>query len=433
LRDLATDRTPVDIDLAVPRGQAFALGRALSEALAARFVPLHEEFGACRVVLADGTWIDFNDWQGETLDDDLRRRDLTINAIALAWPDGDALHDPTGGLADLADGIARTPSPTSLAQDAVRVLRVFRFAAEFELTVAATTLAEAHDAAPRLAEIAGERVWEEIKRLFAVERAAPWLDQLDRCGALNVLFPELARGAGFAQPSYHHLDVREHSLETARQLDELVAHPQFRAALAGPDSRVVLRLAALLHDIGKPVAAALDADGQQRFPRHSEHGVALGKDIAKRLRLPNAVQRRLLRLIGAHMRPPQLADLLTEKHLTARATRRFLRDLGDDWPLCLALTRADLRATRGPDAPTDGEAKADRLAAHFFQEAGERFAAVRGQPLVTGHDVTALGVPPGPAVAAYLDAVADAHFENPRLTRDEALRLLRALVTQNPP
>ncbi len=423
LRDLAVGRAARDVDFAAPRGRALALGRAVAERLGARYVVLHEDFGACRVVLPASDWLDFTDLQADDIEADLRRRDLTVNALGCAWPDGDALLDPTGGLRDLADRVARRAAPGVLRADPVRVLRVFRFAAEFDLTVDADTLAEAKEAAPLLAGMPGERVWEELRALLAHDRCREWLTRLDEAGALDALCPDLAAGAGLTQPDFHHLDIRAHAIEAAKQVDELLAEPLFGQALAAPADRALLRLAALLHDIGKPAAATVD-ENRTRYPGHAARGARLAEKTAARLRLSRAETRRLSGLIAAHMRPHQLAELYAGQRLTRRACRRFFLDLRGDWRLCLALARADLRATAGPGAPPEGEARAERLAQFLAGEAAVRLRAMQ-TPLLRGEDVVAAGVAPGPAVGRLLARLAEARFDDPTMTRDHALALLR--------
>ncbi len=432
VRDLALGLQPLDIDLALT-GDSFGVAQRLARLLGGRFVPLHDEFGSCRVILPDGRQLDLTDLQGDSLEADLARRDLTINAIAVPWPAGDEVIDPTDGLNDLANGIARRPTPGVIGVDPVRVLRVLRFAAAFDLTINSGTADELHGEAPRLATMPGERVWIELRALLAQEPGARWIDALDRFGVLDALFPELADCAGVEQPLQHHLDVRAHSLETACQLDNLWADPVLAPSTVPPLARALTRLAALLHDIGKPAAAAQAAGSGAIFPKHQTIGAARAEHICRRLRLSRDERTRVAALVGAHMRPPQLADLLAAGELTARATRRFLLDLGDDWPLCLALARADLRATAGPAAPPDGEVRSQALARHLREAAESRLAPTLAQPLVTGHDVMDLGVAAGPELGRLLDAVAQAQFENPALTRDEALALLRTLIANPPP
>jgi poly(A) polymerase len=428
VRDLALGAAPRDVDLALPRGHSLPTGERLASAIGGRFVVLHEAFGVGRVVEADGQWLDLTDVQGETIEDDLRRRDLTINAIALDWPRGEALLDPTDGLEDLAAGVARRAAPGALLADPVRALRLFRFAAALSLTVDPASLEEATQAAPLLASAPGERVWEELRALLGEERCAPWLARLDECGLIDALLPALAAGAGVAQPDFHHLDVRDHAFEAARLVDELVDEPFFAEVLRAPKSRAILRLAALLHDVGKPPAVD-DGEGRRRFPGHSTLGARLAADAAARLRLSNTERRRLTALVEAHMRPHQLGELLAANRLTKRARRKFLLDLRADWRLCLALARVDLRATAGPRAPREGERQAAELAELLAADVATRLAAAT-QPLVAGDDLLALGAPAGPRVGEILEELSEARFANPAMTRAEALALAKELAAR---
>ena len=429
VRDLALGRELLDIDIALDR-DSFAVGEQLAAMLNARFVPLHETFGSCRLVLSDGTQLDLTDLQTASIEEDLRRRDLTINAIAVSWPPGDSVIDPTGGLDDLASNVACRASPGVIQADPVRVLRVFRFAAAFDLSIDDQTLSEAREAAPLLAAMPGERVWIELFHLLSREQAAPWIRALDEHGVLDALLPELEACAGIEQPPLHHLEVRAHSVEAACLVDGLLAHDDLAAALASPNSRAILRLAVLLHDVGKPTAA-LSEDKTCHYPEHEAIGARLADQACRRLRLSNDDRVRVTALIDAHMRPPQLADYLAVGNLSARATRRFLLDLGDDWLLCLALARADLLATAGPLAPKDGEPKSRALARHLREAAENRLPKATSEPLVTGRDVLAAGVLPGPEVGRLLDAIAQAQFENPGLSRDDALALLKKLIRES--
>ncbi len=428
VRDLALGLDPLDIDLAV-EGDALALGRLLAEKLSGRFIALHEQFGSCRIVLPDKLQLDLTALQGATIEQDLTRRDLTINAMALPLPTGDTLLDPFDGLADLINGVARCPGPEVIGDDPVRALRVFRFAAEFDLQPTPETLDQVAAQAAQLKLMPGERVWEELRRLLAGEAVANWIEALDRTGVLDGLFPELAAAADVEQPSFHHLDVRGHSVLCAMNLDHLLDDELLAPALARPHDRCLLRLACLLHDLGKPQTAT-EKDERLRFPGHPQQGAAIADKICRRLRLSNNDRRRVTTLVDTHMRPHQLAELLAIGRLSAKATRNFLVDLAADWRHCLTLARADLLATAGPAAPPDGEEKAIRLTQHLNEAMRKRMPAPGSPPLVTGADVLALGVEPGSHVGRLLELVEQARFENPDLTREEALALIEASAAE---
>lgn len=425
VRDLALGLDPPDIDILSAKN-AIILGKRMAEKLNGRFVLLHEDFGSCRVVLPNEKHVDFTDMQGASLEEDLRRRDLTINAIAVPWPQIDQIIDPTGGLDDLTNRIARLASPGVIAQDPVRTLRVFRFASAFDLSIDPDVLTEINSSANLLNTMPGERIWEELEPLLAVKKCAFWLRGMEQNGIIDALFPEVADCAGVKQPAFHHLPVREHCLEAAYFVDELTEEALFPEVLDDPHSRAILRLAALLHDVAKP-ETALEQNGRLRYPDHSARSAKLADQACRRLRLSNADRKRVIALVQAHMRPHQLADLLADDGLSPRATRKFLTDMGEDWLLTIALAKADQLATAGPKAPTDGPVKLHSLLL-FLSEAAKLSAAIDKQPLITGKDVLAMGIPAGEKIGQILDAAAQAHFENPAMTREEALALVKTIA-----
>jgi tRNA nucleotidyltransferase (CCA-adding enzyme) len=210
-----------------------------------------------------------------TLEDDLRRRDLTINAMALA-PDG-ALIDPFGGAADLKHRLLRHVSP-AFGEDPVRILRVARFAARFaplgfEVADETVALMRAMAEAGEVDALVPERVWTELARALGEACPSRFFEVLRACGALSRLFPELDQLFGVPQPRQHHpeIDTGVHVLQVVD-----------RAAQLSSDTRV--RFAALLHDLGK------GATPQEEWPRHvghEERGVALIEGLCQRLRVPN--------------------------------------------------------------------------------------------------------------------------------------------------
>jgi len=237
----------------------------------------------------------------------------------------------------------------------------------------------------------------------------------------------LAKGAGVWQPAYHHLDVHGHSILTVCQLDSLFDDPILGPVLADPQARVVARMAAIFHDLAKPDTASGSASGP-RYPQHARAGGDLADQACRRLRLPNDERERVVSLVVNHMRPHQLADLLAVGKLSLRATRKFLLDLGADWPLCIALARADLLSASGPLAPQDGAEKSRDLARHLAEAAATRLPPNAKKTLITGHDVLALGLPPGPEIGRLIEAIEQERFDNPALTKDQALRMLQQMI-----
>src|SRR3989338_88356 len=265
----------LNVDLAVPRG-ALVLARVLADALKAACVPLDEEAGTARVVILEDAarWeIDLSDYRAPPLDAVLRRRDFTINAMAVPLADWlrqggrpASVIDPLDGRGALARRELRACFAGTFEADPVRILRAFRFAAQLEFALAPSMEPLMRQATAHLPAVSGERIRDELLAVFETDRASQALQGLDAVGALEALMPELAPGRGLPQGDFHHLDVLAHEVEAVRQADRFLAD---FAEFSGPlqpvlaaycaeepverrSRKALIKLAALLHDVGKP-------------------------------------------------------------------------------------------------------------------------------------------------------------------------------------
>jgi tRNA nucleotidyltransferase/poly(A) polymerase len=343
---------------------------------------------------------------GSSLADDLARRDFTINAMA--WLPDDADHgsgrlvDPYGGAADLEAGLLRAVGDPDarFREDALRLLRAVRLATRFDLRLDPTTEAAIHAHAPEAAGLSGERVRDELMRILA--GAAPpsrAFELMERLGLLEVLLPELAALRGVPQAKPRAGDALDHSL---------------RAADALPPADPVLRVAGLLHDVGK---ATTLADGH--FLHHDREGALLAEQILLRLRAPRAEVARVARLVRHHM-------FAYTPEWTDAAVRRFVRRVGVDLLSDLFTLRAADDVASGVEEPPGG-----------WKELRERVASVANDPLearhlaISGDDLVAeLGIPPGPRIGRLLSGLLEAVVEDPALnSRDRLLELARAMAS----
>jgi len=450
LRDHLAQRVshPLNVDVAVPRG-AKPLAQALASELHGALVVLDEPLGAVRVVIGHGpdrVECDVNDFRAPTLDEDLRKRDFTVNAMALpleaalqsSWHA--ALVDPLNGRHDVERGRLRAVSPTAFHDDPVRILRGFRLAAHYGWQLEEPTRALMREGVGGLSRIAGERITMELFKLLSTPHASDSLRALDVLGALSVLWPEVDPCRQTDQGPYHHLDVWEHSLETVAQLEHTltaafytatlrpVFQPYLDTCLAGDRSRqALLKLIALLHDIGKPTTRTVDATGRLRFTGHEHVGATMARGIAKRLKLSSREETAIVRHITAHLRPGHLSR---ESAITKRAVFRFFRDTGDEGPGILLVWMADRLATKGPRVSADElphqQAIIEQLLSAYFIAPEETVSPPR---LVTGHDLMReLRLPAGPTVGELLQAIAEAQVERTVTTKDEALALAKTLL-----
>jgi tRNA nucleotidyltransferase/poly(A) polymerase len=433
VRDILASGAAGDVDLAVPGG-AIALGRVLAARLGATLVVLDEPRGACRV--AGPVQIDLVDLRAPTLEDDLRARDFTVNALAvavgaLADAGRAAVVDPTGGVADLARRTVRLAGPRALADDTVRILRGVRLVLRPGWAMAPGVEAAAREAAPGLAAVAGERIREELVGLLETAQSGVGLRMLDTVGAMAILLPESLAMRATSQPLPHHFDVWEHSLRTVEAADALVAD----AAALEPGGQPLaahlgeplgdgltrgggVKLSALLHDIAKPETRA-EVDGRVRFLGHDVLGAERAAAVADRLRLSRRSAALVERLVRQHLRPMHLghAGLLTR-----RARYRFFRDLGDEARDLLVLAAADAAGLRGDPPASVWRGAGGSVLRDLMAGVREEEARAEAAPLLRGGDLMqAFGLAPGPEVGRLLRLVREAQALGLVATRAEAL------------
>lgn len=446
VRDVLSGSGAADLDIAVPSGAA-ALARRLADRLGAAYVLIDPIRGTARVAGgADHAWrgpqVDVTDFRGPDLSADLRGRDFTVNALAVAVSDltasGEgAIEDPTGGLHDLRDRIVRLCAPLSLEDDPVRVLRAARLAIQPGWRLDPGLEGRAAMAAHGLTRVSAERTRDEVLALFGEPVSAAGLRLLDRWGALAVVLPERDAMEATAQPAPHRFDVWEHSVRCVEGADLLAARcrelvpwgealgEHLGEALGdGATRREALKLAALLHDVAKPETRTGEGD-RVRFIGHDVLGAEKAFAIAERLRLSGRLTAVLERLVRHHLRAMHLA---IAGDITRRARYRFFRDLGDEAQDLLLLAVADSAALTG-DSPFrvwagDGGRVVRELMAGHAEEAAARSAP----PLVDGREVmAALGLPPGPELGRLLHLLREAQAVGAVTTREAALEYLRRL------
>jgi poly(A) polymerase len=353
---------------------------------------------------------------GTSLEEDLRRRDFTVNAMAARLPSLE-LVDPFGGLQDLRHKVLRTPGEPaeSFNDDALRIMRAARFAAQLGFTVAPEVAAAMRELAPRLGVVSAERIRDElIKLLQAPGPRDPGrgITLLVDTGVADVVLPEVPRLRLETDEHMRHKDVYQHSLTVLEQAIGL----EERYGLPHPD--LVLRLAALLHDIGKPKTRSVLPGGRVAFHHHDTLGAAMARSRLKALRFPSAVVAEVSTLIAMHLRFH--GDL---GEWTDSAVRRYVRDAGPLLPRLHALTRAD--------CTTRNKAKAARLA-RAQDSLEQRIATLSTQeelkkirPDLDGHEIMSiLGLAPGREVGRAYNYLLDLRMEHGPLGKQRATQEL---------
>lgn len=354
---------------------------------------------------------------GETLEEDLSRRDFTVNAMALRVP-GKTLVDPTGGVEDLLGMRLRTPADpaVSFGDDPLRMLRAARFSAQLGFDVDAATLAAMVELGDTLSIVSAERIQSELVRMLSTDDPVRGLRILVDTGLMDRFLPEVPALRLEVDEHHHHKDVYEHSLTVLRQAIELehARHP-------GTPPDVPLRLAALLHDIGKPDTRRLEPGGGVTFHHHDVKGARLARKRLHALRFDSDTIGSVTKLIELHLRFFGYAEGVW----TDSAVRRYVRDAGDELERLHILTRADVT--------TRNKRKAARLAG-AYDDIESRIAALREQeeldsvrPELDGNRIQeVLGIGPGREVGEAYRFLLDLRLDEGPLGEDEAERRLRA-------
>jgi len=427
---------PTDLDVVVA-GEVEGSARRLAAKGQAHAFALSSEFGAWRVVARSGSWhVDLNPLRADTIEDDLALRDFTVNAIAQPLAGGE-LIDPLGGFADLASGTLRLAGASSLEVDPLRSLRLVRLACELGLTPDAGAERAARAAAPRLAEIAAERIYAELQRIIASEQAVAGVRMLVALQLSRTILPELDALQGVHQSRFHHLDVYEHTLAVLSETIALEERPAavlgdehaqaIRALLAEPlgdelDRRVALRFGALLHDIAKPATRTELGGGRIGFPDHDQLGARSARAILGRLRASERMRSHVAMLVRHHLR---LGFLVERAPLSRDELYCYLSACGPVAADVTLLSAADRLATRGARSAEMIEAHI-ALARQVIGEAlrwhadGPPRAPLRGDELAA-----ALGIVPGPLLGRLLAAVTRASFNGEVATRAQAVAYAR--------
>ena len=462
VRDILLHRTVHDWDFAVDR-DALGLARAVADEMDGAYYALDADRDTGRVLVSDPAGgnlvLDFAGLRGPDLRTDLCKRDFTINALAVD-PEG-CLIDPTGGLLDLTAGRIRSASQAAFSDDPLRMLRAIRVAVELQFAVDTRTFVRIRQRAVQLSRVSPERLRDELMRLLALPRAGAALQCADDLGLLVHVLPEATILARVPQSPPHRFDAWKHTLtvvDTVQILVDVVAgrgrsveladaphaaHNSLSAALrpfmehlqehllvdvgGGYNRAGLLKLAALLHDVGKPDTAKRDQDGTVHFYDHGPVGACIAAARLRGLRYSGAAVERVERIVRAHLRPSHLAR--SEK-VTRRAIYRYFRALGDAGIDVALLSLADHMATWGPNLEANRLDRRLDVVVALFSGYFDRFdECIAPPPLVTGRDLLdEVRLPPGPEVGRTLERIREAQVTGEVRTREEALALARRVA-----
>lgn len=335
-----------------------------------------------------------------TIEEDLSRRDFTMNAIALSLPEG-SIVDPFDGIGDISRRIIRCVGNPGerFGEDGLRPLRAVRFASQLGFDIEEPTLRSINPSLHITAKVAAERIRDELDRILASPKPSRAFLLMEKTGLLELLLPELALCRNIEQKGVHRFDVLDHSLlacDFAAQKNDLS----------------VVRLAALFHDIGKPATRALDDAGIWTFYNHEQVSAELSRAILLRFRYPNSVIDSVVHLIEEHM-------FHYEEVWKDAAVRRFIIRVGEEHlPNLYRLRMADAYATTGIEPPWDFLLPLIRRVDGVL--AGSRAFSLKDLQ-INGNDLLSLGVKPGPFMGIILRELLETVVDDPDLNSREKL------------
>ncbi|MCC6499876.1 MAG: HD domain-containing protein [Anaerolineales bacterium] len=464
VRDLYLNRFSPDFDFASPSG-GISLARRVARALDANFMILDEQRDTGRVIVTEADnsriFLDFATFRGgDKLEDDLRARDFTINAIAYDLRTS-SIIDPLNGADDIRSKIIRACSPTSLSDDPIRILRGVRLAAAFDFKIDLATRNAMKDAASLLPNVSPERQRDELFKILEGPKPDSSVRALEMLGVFPHLLPELTAMKGCEQSPPHVFDVWEHTLKVLGYLEGILAALEtessddpFLAALIATlgkyrekfaahfveslntdrSVRAALFFATLYHDVEKPATKSVDYTGRIRFFDHDVKGAQVASKRAHAFNLSNDEIQRIKKIVFNHMRFHFFTTQLNEKKRepTRKSIYRFFRDAGEAGVDLVLLGLADLRGTRDKSLTAELWDSALKISSIFLENYWEKREETVAPPrLLDGHELMKeLNLESGRIVGRLLEAIREGQAVGEISTREQALTLARKMAEQ---
>ncbi|PIU83554.1 MAG: hypothetical protein COS68_03460 [Elusimicrobia bacterium CG06_land_8_20_14_3_00_38_11] len=437
IRDSLLDKITKDIDF-VTAGNTKKIARKFADKINGSFVVL-DNFNKTYRVVADDEIYDFSKMQGKNILEDLSRRDFTINAMALSFITYDLrltnVIDPFNGLSDIKNKVIRCVSEKNFVEDPLRLLRAYRFAGQLNFSIERKTKGFIKKYSHKLKNIASERIQNELFLMLELSDSYDVIIKIYKAGLLEEIMPELVKTLNTARCYYPKMGLLGHSFYALKTLENFYASdfknifPKFYKKInthleeklsKTAKRKTLLKLAALLHDIGKPKSAK-KIDGRLRFFEHEEMGCDIINIIGKRLKLSNNEIKYLKTLTLHHMR---LGNLTSAEKLTDRAAWRFFRDLRDDAIDLIVLSVTDAYTYPKGKTRTLHKIIANKLLNKFYRQK-EKIAPIK---LLNGFEIMkTLKIPESPLIGKILKELEEAQVLKKVKTKKEAEKFIKCL------
>jgi tRNA nucleotidyltransferase/poly(A) polymerase len=438
VRDLLLERSPTDYDIAVSENPE-QLAKKMAATTKGRLVKMGKPGQMIFRVISSDHIFDITSLHGESIADDLSKRDFTINAMAFDLKSGKII-DCLGSKKDLADKKIRMISKDVFKKDPVRLIRAYRIGACLDFEIEPHTVSAIKNQSKQIQNSAAERVRTEFFKILGSPKSHSFLSQMADTQLLTAIFPELGALKGCLQNRHHHFDVFDHTLRAYLHLETILNDvKEFLPETSGHMSEWVdddraswLKCAILLHDIGKPLRRTVDANGNAHFFGHSRKGADMALNIGKRLRFSTREKRFIDFIIRNHIKPLSLFLAHQNNALTSKGKARFFMKCGPDTAYLLLHAMAD---SMGKSA--DHNQKKNLAFTSFLKGLIQAFFSdfkprSSEPPLITGDDlINEFGLTPSPLFKKLLNRIKEARLSNRVQNRQEALKLVKELLNSS--
>lgn len=433
VRDFYMGLESTDRDIIVMDQEAREFALKLSELFQATFVPLDEENKIYRIVLPDKiNYIDVTNPVGDSIEKDLMRRDLTINAIAVNIRTGE-LIDISGGVTDIMNKCINYVNELNFVDDPLRLLRVYRFQALYGFQLAPETINAVCKYSDLIHKPAVERINYELLKLFGGDYAHIALENMNKTWILEEIFPFVKELKQVPPNSHHHLDLFHHSIETVKQVqilyneapDEVKEHLS-RIDFGGFSRLAHLKLAAFMHDIGKFSTWTIE-EGKHRFIKHDDVGSKMSVKILKDLHFSNKQIDYISSMIKYHIYP---SHVMTSPQITEKIMMRYVRKMDTNSIDAIILAQADRLSARGPeitDQIVERNITSLNMLLRFYLEARETLKPL--PKLLSGNDVMQiLNIKPSKRLGEIMEALHEAQISGDVITKEHAIEFVKNMV-----
>lgn len=437
VRDFILGRSLTDYDIAV-LGDPEEFAKRIAINSAGHLVKIGKPGQMIIRVISGDNIFDISPVNGASIEEDLNKRDFTINAMAYSLS-SEKIIDHMGSMQDIAEKRIRMVSDSVFRKDPVRLIRAYRMGAFLNFEIEPETISAIKDNAGLIQNSAGERIRAELFKILRTSKSHYYLSQMADTGLLLAIFPELGRLKGCFQGRHHRYDVFEHTMKAFYHLEGILNnYRQFIPKVCGQlghyineNRAALLKCAILLHDIGKPLARTVNSKGSVHFYGHGKKGADAAKKIVARLKFSTRERCYIDSVVRNHIRPLSLFAVHQKGILTQKSLTRFFIKCGDNTPDLLLHAAADIRGKKD-ERDEKGEAFVEfarEMIHDFFLSFKPR---EKKPPLITGHDlINEFGLTPSPIFKTVLNLVEESRLSKEIESREAALALAEKILKAN--